>query len=296
MKSQASIERFFQEERVHIESKLDSILQNIKSPDSLKEAMEYSLKAGGKRIRPILLLATLQGLNKPLSLGYDVACAIEMVHTYSLIHDDLPAMDDDDLRRGKPTNHKVFGEALAILAGDGLLTHSFHLVSGIEGVSDEVKVKLIQRISKAAGPAGMVAGQVEDMDGEGKELQLEELEQIHHRKTGDLLAVSLECGAILGSASSETIKELREFGKHLGLAFQIKDDVLDIEGDVESIGKPVGSDESSDKNTYPRILGLKQAKEKLDYHIKSAKSHLNNIPLELGLLEEIADFVENRSK
>nr|WP_310793555.1 farnesyl diphosphate synthase [Salipaludibacillus neizhouensis] len=295
MKSQAMIEHFFLEERQHIEARLKSIVETLTGPQSLLDAIDYSLQAGGKRIRPILLLATLQGLNKPLQLGYDVACAIEMIHTYSLVHDDLPAMDDDDLRRGKPTNHKVFGEALAILAGDGLLTHSFNIISRLEDISDATKIQLLQRISEAAGPSGMVAGQVADMEGEGKILSLDELEQIHHRKTGDLLGVSLECGAILGSASMETIAELSAFGKHIGLAFQIKDDVLDVEGDEESIGKPVGSDAESDKNTYPSILGLEEAKEKLDYHIDAAKSHLSNLPYEFGLLEEIADFIKNRT-
>ncbi|PYZ95314.1 farnesyl-diphosphate synthase [Salipaludibacillus keqinensis] len=265
------------------------------APDTLKEAMIYSLEAGGKRIRPILLLATLKGFSKPLTLGYDVACALEMIHTYSLIHDDLPAMDDDDLRRGKPTNHKVYGEALAILAGDGLLTHSFQVIASLNYLSAEVKVALISKIAEAAGPEGMVAGQVEDMEAEGKRLEVEQLQHIHHRKTGDLLSVALECGAILSSASPQEIWDLRSFGKHIGIAFQIKDDLLDVEGDQDLIGKPIGSDVSNDKNTYPRILGLDQAKEKLDFHLEQAKADLNNVEIDRELLLSLADYIGSRT-
>ncbi|MCE7794334.1 polyprenyl synthetase family protein [Salipaludibacillus sp. CUR1] len=287
--------QFIQNEKQEIDKRLISFIEQLNAPASLKEAMIYSLEAGGKRIRPVLLLATMHGFGNVSESGYKVACAIEMIHTYSLIHDDLPAMDDDDMRRGKPTNHKIFGEALAILAGDGLLTHSFKVVADLKDVDYKEKIKLVSIISEAAGPSGMVGGQVEDMEAEGEELELEQLQQIHHRKTGDLLALSLECGAILSNATDKEVEELKFFGKHLGLAFQIKDDLLDVEGDEEKIGKPTGSDETNDKNTYPKILGLNQAKEKLAYHLDKAKSHLEQVNMDKTILKELADYIGTRS-
>ncbi|WP_416149562.1 polyprenyl synthetase family protein [Salipaludibacillus sp. HK11] len=295
MNDQQTLKQFIEKEKQQIDQRLKNHINQLKAPPSLKESMNYSLEAGGKRIRPILLLATLKGFNKPLNLGYDVSCALEMIHTYSLVHDDLPAMDDDDLRRGKPTNHKVFGEALAILAGDGLLTHSFQLITSLDYLTAEVKVRLIEKIAEAAGPMGMVAGQVEDMEGEDEDLDVDQLQHIHHRKTGDLLSVALECGAILSSATEEEMSELKSFGKHIGIAFQIKDDLLDVEGDEKQLGKPVGSDESNNKTTYPKVLGMDQAREKLIYHIKSAKDHLNNVDKDTRLLLELADYIGSRS-
>lgn len=295
MSVQPILKEFIENEKKQIDYLLPFHINQIQAPDSLKRAMMYSLEAGGKRIRPILLLATLRGFHKPLSLGYDVACALEMIHTYSLVHDDLPAMDNDDLRRGKPTNHKVFGESLAILAGDGLLTYSFQLIAGLDYLSSDKKVKLIEKITRAAGPSGMVAGQVEDMEGEGELLDVDQLQHIHHRKTGDLLSVALECGAILSQATEDQMKDLRSFGKHLGIAFQIKDDLLDVEGDEEQIGKPVGSDESNDKTTYPKLLGMSQAKDKLTFHLNSAKAHLNNVDIEKDILIALVDYIGERS-
>nr|WP_041808780.1 farnesyl diphosphate synthase [Evansella cellulosilytica] len=291
-----TLKHFFDEEKKQIDNRLPHIIENLNIPVQLRDAMIYSLKAGGKRIRPMLLLATLRGYNKPLSHGYDVACAIEMIHTYSLIHDDLPAMDNDDLRRGKPTNHKVFGEAMAILAGDGLLTYSFQLISSSMLLPDNVKLLLIQKMSQAAGPEGMVGGQVLDMQGEGITLSVDQLQKIHHHKTGDLLAVSVESGAILAGVSENERISLTSFAKHLGIAFQIKDDILDVEGDESSIGKPIGSDEENDKNTYPKLLGLDGAKQKLAFHISEAKKYLYETSIEHTLLEEMADYIAMRSK
>nr|WP_246593785.1 farnesyl diphosphate synthase [Evansella tamaricis] len=290
-----SLQQFLDQEKRQIDDRLPHFIENLEAPSSLKKAMEYSLRAGGKRLRPMLLLATLHAFQKPFHLGYEVACAIEMIHTYSLIHDDLPAMDDDDLRRGLPTNHKVFGEAMAILAGDGLLTQSFQIISSLKSVDDITKIKLIQCISKAAGPEGMVGGQVADLEGEGKLLSVEELQEIHHHKTGDLLAVSVESGAILGKATEEVVHALGTFAKHLGLAFQIKDDILDVEGDEETIGKPVGSDEGNDKSTYPRILGMENAKDKLQFHLSAAKKCLYELDINHTLLLEITEYVGARS-
>ena len=286
---------FIDEEKNQIEERLPSFIESLNCPDALKDAMTYSLKAGGKRLRPILLLAVLKGYNKPLVLGYDTASALEMIHTYSLIHDDLPAMDDDDLRRGKPTNHKVYGEAMAILAGDGLLTYSFQLISSLSHLNSDTKIELIQRISQAIGPEGMVGGQVADMQGEGKPLSVEELQEIHLHKTGDLLSVAVEAGAIIAEVSEKDRAALRSFAAHLGIAFQIKDDLLDVEGDEKSLGKRVGSDVANNKSTYPRLLGIEGAKEKLAFHIKTSKNYLYQAEMDHTLLEELTYYIGERN-
>ena len=275
--SKPEFQQFLTEQINILERRFPLLFNPLKSPEILKEAMLYSLHAGGKRIRPVLLLSVLHAAGKPLEAGYRTAAALELIHTYSLVHDDLPAMDDDDLRRGKPTNHKVYGEDIAILAGDGLLTHSFNLISKDEHLSADLKVALIADITDAVGPEGMVGGQVADMQGEGKVLTAEQLEAIHHRKTGDLLSVSLMAGGKIAGLTDEDNQHLSLLGKHLGLAFQIKDDLLDIEGTVEEIGKPVGSDEGNNKNTYPSLLGIDGAKEKLNIHLDEARSNLQRI-------------------
>nr|WP_246944793.1 farnesyl diphosphate synthase [Bacillus pinisoli] len=279
------------------EETLYASLEKISAPKSLVEAMNYSLQAGGKRLRPLLLFATLNGFHKDPKWGLPIAVSLEMVHTYSLIHDDLPSMDDDDLRRGKPTNHKVFGEAHAILAGDALLTYSFQVLAELnhEEISPEKKMRLILELSRAAGPEGMVGGQVADLEGERKSLSLRELEYIHERKTGKLLEYSIIAGGIVADASEEQIQHLRSFAFHLGLAFQIRDDILDIEGTVEEIGKPIGSDEHNQKSTYPSVLTLEGAKEKLTQHIHQAKYALSQIPdMDSFYLEEICNLIADR--
>ncbi|WP_332632313.1 polyprenyl synthetase family protein [Halalkalibacter flavus] len=287
---------FLKETKEQVEMRLPHHLERLSVPEKLVQAMTYSLKAGGKRIRPALLLATIQSFEKPIESGLDVACAIEMIHTYSLIHDDLPAMDDDDIRRGKPTNHKIFGEALAILAGDALLTYSFELVAQMnnQGVTAEQKLLLIQEIAKAAGPEGMVGGQVADMEGENKSLTLEELIYIHHHKTGDLLTASIVAGAIIAGATEDDIANLRMFAKELGLMFQIKDDILDVEGDPETIGKPIGSDDGNNKSTYPNLLGLDGAKKMLNEHMTQAKEYLYRVNMNHQLLLTLTNYVAER--
>jgi geranylgeranyl diphosphate synthase, type II len=278
-----------------VENKLDELVQRLEAPEKVKEAMDYSLKAGGKRIRPILLLATLQAFRKDPKIGLEAAAALEMVHTYSLIHDDLPSMDNDDLRRGKPTNHKVYGEAAAILAGDGLLTYSFEVLAGTtKEVSAEKSLQLISLLAKAAGPEGMVGGQAADMEGENQSLSVEELEYIHRNKTGRLLAYGVMAGAILADATKEQIDLLETYAFHIGLAFQIQDDILDVEGSVEKIGKPVGSDETKFKSTYPALLTLNGAKEKLRFHLDRSKAALAASDLENDLLVQIADMIASR--
>lgn len=288
-----SLAAFSNEYKVTLEKQLEKLIKHLDAPSSLKESMLYSVKAGGKRIRPLLLFATLHafGIN-PLK-GLFPASAIEMIHTYSLIHDDLPSMDDDDLRRGKPTNHKVYGEAIAILAGDGLLTHSFQIIAEApdSDLDASTKIELITLISKASGAEGMVGGQVADIEGEGKQLNLTELENIHVNKTGRLLACSVMSGAIIASANQEKKKSLELFAYHLGLAFQIRDDILDLEGNEEIIGKPVGSDEGNEKSTYPALLTLDGAKKEMAKHYDYAKSNLKLTGLNTVLLEQIADLV-----
>ncbi|WP_102345645.1 polyprenyl synthetase family protein [Bacillus sp. Marseille-P3661] len=277
-----------------IEEMLPTYIRDLSAPEIIKESMIYSLDAGGKRIRPILLFATLQAFNKDERQGIDVACALEMIHTYSLIHDDLPSMDNDDLRRGKPTNHKVYGDAIAILAGDGLLTQGFEVISKSTYISPEIKVNLISRLAFAAGPAGMVGGQVADLLGENKELTVEDLQYIHEHKTGKLLIFPVLAGAIIAGATEEQLVYLEQFANHLGLAFQIKDDILDIEGNEAQIGKPVGSDAGNDKSTYPKLLTLSGAKEKCEYHLNESKRFLAKSQINSEILLQIADYIVNR--
>ncbi|MGI2326612.1 polyprenyl synthetase family protein [Planococcus sp. YIM B11945] len=277
-----------------IQQELSAQIKALAIPASLKEAMNYSLQAGGKRIRPILLLAVLHELGGEHPDALKVAAAIEMIHTYSLIHDDLPSMDDDDLRRGMPTNHVVYGEALAILAGDALLTYSFGIIARLEHVSSDDKVRLIDLMSISSGAEGMVGGQVLDIEGEEKKLSLQELENVHRLKTGALLTFSILAGAILAQASAEDIRALGRFGEHLGLAFQIQDDILDVTGTSEELGKTAGKDESSEKSTYPGILTLPKAKEKLEFHANEALQAISSLGGQLTLLTELTELIVQR--
>ncbi|WP_271401314.1 polyprenyl synthetase family protein [Salinicoccus roseus] len=231
--------------------------------DTIRVASSYSIKAGGKRFRPYLLFATLEALGEDPMKGADAAAAIEMIHTYSLIHDDLPAMDDDDYRRGKPTNHKVFGEAAAILAGDTLLTESFSIVSSDESLSADKRISIISRIASKAGFNGMIGGQMLDMEAEGKEISFSELEHIHQYKTGQLIVLPVECACIIADAPPETSGRLIAFAEKLGILFQIRDDILDVEGDIAVTGKEAGSDERKNKMTYVSTYGLEGAHREL---------------------------------
>lgn len=291
-----SLVSFSEHHKKILENQLKESISKLNAPPAVKESMLYSLEAGGKRIRPLLLFATLAAFGEDTIKGLWTAAAIEMVHTYSLIHDDLPSMDDDDLRRGKPTNHKIFGEAFAILAGDALLTYSFQSVAETpdEFASAEIKLSLIKELSKASGAEGMVGGQVADINGEGQQLALEDLEYIHLHKTGKLLECCVVSGAILAQADQETVQALSHFAYHLGLAFQIRDDILDLEGTEDMIGKPIGSDESKNKSTYPSLLTMEGAKEALESHIKAAKGKLKETGLNTELLEAITDLVASR--
>ncbi|QDP42156.1 polyprenyl synthetase family protein [Radiobacillus deserti] len=256
--------------------------------------MEYSVTVGGKRIRPILLLASCEAFGGQEEKALQVAAALEMIHTYSLIHDDLPAMDNDDFRRGKATNHKVFGEATAILAGDGLLTYSFELITKDQQLTDKQKVYILLELANASGPNGMVAGQLLDMEAENKESSLKELELIHSLKTGKLLQFAVKIGAYLGGANPEQIHQMEKFGYYLGLIFQVQDDILDVTGDENKIGKPVGSDETNYKSTYPKLLGLDGAMKQKDAYHQLAVEALETAGVEGSLLRELTDYLGNR--
>ncbi|WP_430616510.1 geranylgeranyl diphosphate synthase, type II [Enterococcus sp. DIV0176] len=253
-----------------VEQEITQFLMEYTTDEALKESMLYSINAGGKRIRPLLLLATASSFGETLSTPiYQVAGALEMVHTYSLIHDDLPAMDNDDLRRGKPTNHKVFGEAIAILAGDGLLTGAFQLIS-LTQIEPLKKLLLIQQLASNSGAQGMVAGQTADILGEKQELTIEELAFVHERKTGRLIRYALLAGGVLANQPEEVLMCLQKLAGHLGLAFQIRDDLLDVVSTTEKLGKTAGKDAQEGKNTYPRLLGIEKTYAALANEIQQA--------------------------
>ncbi|WNS44353.1 farnesyl diphosphate synthase [Paenibacillus sp. MMS20-IR301] len=267
-------------------------------PQALREAMEYSLQAGGKRLRPLLVIAACEALGGSRDAALPVAAAIEMVHTYSLIHDDLPAMDNDDYRRGKLTNHKVFGEAAAILAGDALLTHAFYSVvqaSRKYGVPAEQVLSIVEDLAEMAGPRGMVGGQVADMEGEQGLTDLEQLRYIHLHKTGDLMIFSLLAGGRIAGAGEAQLEALRRFGTGIGLAFQVQDDILDLIGDESKLGKKTGSDIKQQKVTYPYFIGLEASRAEVKTLTDAARSAI----LEGGFqdpsrLLEIADYLVSR--
>ncbi|MBC9784893.1 polyprenyl synthetase family protein [Heliobacterium chlorum] len=263
-------------------------------PAVIHKAMRYSIFAGGKRLRPILVLAGCRAVGGDEEKVLSAACALEMIHTYSLIHDDLPAMDDDDLRRGMPTNHKVFGEATAVLAGDALLTRAFGLVAEEalrEGHEPARVLQVIAELAEASGTMGMIGGQVVDMESENRQIDLSTMEYIHRHKTGALIRSSLRIGAILGGGTDEEIRALSEYGDYLGLAFQITDDLLDIQGDQEKIGKPVGSDEKNNKATYPSLLGIEKAQEEACRVVQAAQESLQMFEEKADILRELAKFL-----
>lgn len=262
----------------------------------LADSMRYSLMAGGKRLRPILVMAAADAVGARGTDFVQVACGIEMIHTYSLIHDDLPAMDNDDYRRGKLTNHKVYGEALAILAGDALLTQAFEVILRQQGVPAEVLVQVVREMSVAAGPNGMVGGQVIDMLSEGKRISLEELRRMHMGKTGALFRAAIRSGAILGGADAARLEALTTYADCFGLAFQITDDILDVVGDEAVIGKPVGSDERNDKSTYVTLTSLEEARELAAETVAKALKALELFGREADFLRELVQMLLERNK
>lgn len=265
-----------------------------KIPGQLKEAISYSLLDGGKRIRPLLCLEVAK-LFDPAHQAWLPAMAVEMIHCFSLIHDDLPAMDDDDLRRGKPTNHKVFGEGMAVLAGDALYGEAFRILACDDVYSDTQKLQMIQELTRAAGPLGMIGGQALDLLAENKQLNIDEMRQLHQMKTGALLEVSCVLGALAAGASPDQTEKTRQFGACLGLAFQIVDDILDIEGGIE-IGKPQKSDVANQKATYPSLFGMAKTKELAQKAMNEAIESLAEFKERASFLREIALYVVNRKK
>ncbi|WP_405101266.1 polyprenyl synthetase family protein [Oceanobacillus sp. FSL H7-0719] len=280
--------------KTKIEKEIAERLGKLEIPENLKESMLYSMQAGGKRIRPILLIASFEAYGTEVEKAISSAVALEMIHTYSLIHDDLPAMDDDDYRRGQLTNHKKFGEATAILAGDALLTNSFEQIAADSMLSSVEKAELITKLAQVSGPLGMVAGQILDMEAEKRSVSLEELERIHELKTGELLRFAVYAGAYLARATEEQLKHLVEFAHYLGLIFQVQDDILDITGTEEKLGKPVGSDESNEKSTYPKLLGLDGAMKQKEIYVENAKQALSKANAANSTLELLVDYFSNR--
>ena len=282
-----------------INAALESILKTSERPDRLLEAMTYSLMAGGKRFRSVLCVAAAEAVGGDLEDVLPAACALEMVHTYSLIHDDLPAMDDDAMRRGQPTCHKAFDEATAILAGDALLTLAFQTLSSVEAGNDQQAAKwlrVIQLISHAAGYCGMIQGQMLDMDSEGSQLTLDELKFMHRLKTGALIEVSLRCGAERVSVNSSQIQMLESYAQNIGLAFQVTDDILNVEGDPAIMGKAVGTDKLRHKSTYSSLLGLEESKKFARKLIENALQTLESFDQKAEPLRAIATYIVDRKK
>jgi len=281
-----------------VDKALDQVLpKGDELPSSLHSSMRYSVFAGGKRVRPILMLAACEAVGGNPAAAMPAACAMEMIHTYSLIHDDLPAMDDDDFRRGNPTNHKVYGEATAILAGDALLTEAFILLSHPEeGGGPAARLRVIQEIAQASGSHGMVGGQVVDMESEGGsvEIDLALLSYIHTHKTGALIRASVRAGAILGGADEAALTALTRYGEAVGLAFQIADDILDMEGTTEELGKDAGSDEARGKATYPRLVGLDASKKRARELVDLALDSLSRFDERAEPLRAIASYIVQR--
>jgi geranylgeranyl diphosphate synthase type II len=288
------IKKYLNEKKLLIDSSLENYFaKECESPPKLKEAMLYSLRAGGKRLRPILALAACEACDGDTQKAVPVALSLEMIHTFSLIHDDLPAMDDDDLRRGQPTSHKKFGEATAILAGDGLLSEAFSCLGrGLKGVKNGVEI--IQDIADASGSRGMTGGQELDLEAEGKKISYEELRTIHKGKTGALITVSVTSGAKLANADLVKLSAVKKYGDAIGLAFQITDDILDIEGTTEELGKPAKSDIINEKSTYPAILGVEKSRKLAKQLVDEAYSAMAEFNSKADPLREVARYIITR--
>lgn len=273
----------------------DRLLQIIDrlQESAVKEAMKYSLMAGGKRIRPVMMLQVIRSYDVDYHEYIDAACAIEMIHTYSLIHDDLPGMDNDDLRRGKPTCHKQFDEATAILAGDGLLNEAVNVILEAD-FSNELKISLLHTLYQASGVNGMIFGQVLDLKYENQKASRQELDLIHHHKTGDLISAAMKMGALV--ANKDDLLIWQEIGYKIGLAFQIQDDVLDVIGNSEILGKKIGSDLQNHKSTYVSLMGVKKSQEIVEQYFNEAVELLNKLEINRGLVLEIMEKLKRRVK
>ena len=279
-----------------IEVELNNLLPaSAAAPEKVHQAIRWSMFAGGKRLRPALLLATGQTFGAPVQTLIKSACAFEMIHTYSLIHDDLPSMDDDDLRRGRPTCHIRFGEAAAILAGDALQTLAFRTIAKDEQLDAATRIALIAELARAAGtPEGMVGGQALDMEAEARQVNAAELEEIHRHKTGALIVAAARCGAIIGQATPPELEAVTSYGSHLGLLFQITDDLLDVTASAEDLGKTPGKDVQSLKATYPALYGINKTRAAAVKAHRAAAEALDQIKRPTSVLRDIANFILNR--
>ena len=291
---------YLKEKTDFFETELKKELKELSYPETIVKGMEYAILNGGKRLRPFLLFATLELLNEDINKGVKPAIALEMIHSYSLVHDDLPALDNDDYRRGKLTTHKVFGEAEGILIGDSLLTYAFYVFSqkNLKLLSSEQIVNIISKTSEYAGINGMIGGQMIDIESENKKIDLETLKYIHSHKTGKLIKLPIEIACIIANVEKDKREVLEEYADLIGIAFQVKDDILDVEGSFEDLGKPVGSDVDLHKATYPSILGMEESKKILNDTVEKAKEIIkNNFGEEKGkILISLADFIKNRNK
>ena len=291
---------YLKEKTDFFETELKKELKELSYPETIAKGMEYAILNGGKRLRPFLLFVTLELLNKDIKKGVKSAIALEMIHSYSLVHDDLPALDNDDYRRGKLTTHKVFGEAEGILIGDSLLTYAFYVLSqkNLELLSSKQIVKIISKTSEYAGINGMIGGQMIDIESENKKIDLETLKYIHSHKTGKLIKLPIEIACVIANLEKDKREVLEEYADLIGIAFQVKDDILDIEGTFEDLGKPVGSDIDLHKATYPSILGMEESKKILNDTVEKAKEIIKNkFGDEKGkVLISLADFIKDRNK
>ena len=286
---------YLKEHQIQVEDWMQSLVPVQPGPlAQVMESMRYSLFAGGKRLRPILLMAAAEAVGADGQRFLQSACALEMIHTYSLIHDDLPAMDDDDYRRGRLTKHKVFGEGMAVLAGDGLLTLAFETLLSQPGVTPDVLVRVTREVAQAAGPAGMVGGQAIDLGSEGQQPSPEVMKLMHRLKTGALFRASLRAGAMLGGGSDEDVRGLTDYAEQFGLAFQITDDILDVTGTEATLGKPIGSDEKNNKATYVSVYSLSEARRMAQEAVTDAVAALGRFGDRAWVLRSLAEYLLTR--
>lgn len=291
------INAYLSELRVLVDNRLEQLLPpENQAPSTIHQAMRYSVFAGGKRVRPILALASGESLSGDRDVLLTLGAALEVMHTYSLIHDDLPALDNDDLRRGRPTCHKVFGEAMAVLTGDALMTLCYQILAVLPGVSDAARVSIVREVAAATGTIdGMIGGQVVDLESEGKPVDAGVLEYIHHSKTGALLRGSVRCGALAAGANEDQLRALTDFGARIGLVFQIVDDILDVTSSSEVLGKTAGKDEKVQKATYPALYGIEASKVKAGELVALALEDIRDFGPRAEPLRSLARFVVSRT-
>jgi geranylgeranyl diphosphate synthase, type II len=291
------LDRYLNERKTMVETALAAHLDRCEgAPATLRDAMSYSLLAGGKRLRPILALAACEAVGARPEEAIDAACAVEFVHTYSLIHDDLPAMDDDDFRRGRPTSHKKFGEAVAILAGDALCAEAFRVAAQNRKGREERVADVVYELARASGAVGMVGGQVIDIEATGKKITVDELETLHRAKTGELLLVAVRAGARMGGADATAMERLTAYGRALGLAFQIVDDVLDITADLQTLGKDPGSDREAGKTTFVDLLGVDGARARAQTVMDEGLRALEPFGAKADALRALARYTVERDR